>query len=283
MDTNEMLDLKIFSARMRKGICTAIGSAGSGHVGGSMSIVEVLAVLYGKVARVDANAPDWPDRDRIVLSKGHAGPALYAALALKGFIPEEDLVTLNKDNTRLPSHADRTKTPGIDFSTGPLGQGISMAVGSALGARRLGKEYTTYGIIGDGECDEGQVWEAALFAAHHKVANLIVFLDNNGQQVDGCVEDVCNLGDLGHKFTEFDWFVQEVDGHDVSAIEEAIGKAKAQTEKPNIIVLKTVKGKGCKKALDLGLCHYMPFSEEEAAAECLRLDEEIAKLESQRR
>ena len=281
LSQEEIIELRVLAAQIRKGALTAIGSYGKGHLGGSMSIAELIAVLYGKVARVDPERPDWPDRDRVVLSKGHAGPALYAALAIRGYFPSEWLPTMNRGDSRLPSHADRNLTPGVDFSTGPLAQGFSMAVGTALGARLRNKDFTTYAIIGDGECDEGQVWEAALFGAHHKLSNLIAFLDFNKQQNDGFTVDICDKGDLGAKFREFGWTVQYVDGHDVAAIHQAIITAQAEDAQPSMIVLDTLKGKGCQVAEQAVICHALPFSEQDAIDECLRQDELIAALESQ--
>lgn len=280
---DEALDLKILAAKIRIGVFEAIGSYGVGHVGGSMSVADLLAVLYGGVAQVDPNNPTWPDRDRVVLSKGHAGPALYAALSLRGYFPADWLTTMNQGNSRLPSHADRNLTPGVDFSTGPLAQGFSMAAGVALAARRTGKDFTTYAIIGDGECDEGQVWETALFAAHHQLSNLVTFLDYNKQQNDGFTQDVCDKGDLGAKFREFDWHVQQIDGHDVVAIQAAIETAKAQHAQPAMIVLDTTKGHGCQTALDAVICHSIPFSAEVAAHESAIQHRLIAELEGRRR
>lgn len=275
---DEVVDLQVLAAEIRKGVFEAIGSYGKGHIGGSMSITELIAVLYGKVARVDPKRPDWPERDRIVLSKGHAGPALYAALAIRGYFPKEWLPTMNRGGSRLPSHADRNLTPGVDFSTGPLAQGFSMAVGTALGARLRGKDFRTYTIIGDGECDEGQIWEAALFGAHHKLSNLIAFLDFNKQQNDGFTTDICEKGDLGAKFREFGWAVQYVDGHDVAAIHGAIVTAQAEDAQPSMIVLDTLKGKGCEMAERAVICHALPFSAQDAEAESLRQDQLIDDL-----
>lgn len=224
----------------------SIASFGKGHVGGSLSIVDVLAVLYGKVMNIDPKNPDWEDRDRFVLSKGHSGPALYAALALKGYFPLDMLQTLNQNGTNLPSHADRLKTPGVDMSTGSLGQGASTAIGLALADRNDGKADTyTYLILGDGECQEGQVWESAMFAAQQKLSNLITFVDANKKQLDGYVKDICDLRSLAEKYTAFGYnTIETEDGHDVKQIYDAIQKAKECKTKPSVIVLNTVKGKG---------------------------------------
>ena len=277
---NEIRDLKIFSCEIRKKTLTAIHGCGGGHIGGAMSMVEALAVLYGKVMNIDPKNPRMPERDRFVLSKGHSGPSLYAALSLLGFFPEEALLTMNKPNTILPSHVDRNKTLGVDYSTGSLGQGISLAVGSALGARLNHASYRTYCILGDGECDEGQVWEAFLFAAQHNVDNLTVLIDCNKQQLDGWTKDVCNLGDMQKKLELFGWYVQTVDGHDVSAIYDAIQNSRQHKSEPSVILLDTVKGKGCTFAEKAGLCHWLPISDEVYKDEISRLDDTLAQLKA---
>lgn len=274
----ECLELNIFSAEIRKETIHAIAAAGSGHIGGAMSMVEALAVLYQKVMHIDPKQPKLSDRDRFILSKGHCGPSLYATLSLRGYFPREALLTLNQGDTILPSHADRNKTPGIDYSTGSLGQGISMAVGSALAAAYLKKNYDTYCMLGDGECDEGQVWEAVLFAAQHKLEHLIAFVDYNQQQLDGAIEDVCALGNLEEKFRQFGWHAQSVDGHSVAEIYDAIEAARAQKGKPSVIVLRTRKGQGCEYALKQGLCHHLPVSRDVEKQEIERLDREIAAM-----
>ena len=274
----EGLELNIFSAEIRKETIHAIAAAGSGHIGGAMSMVEALAVLYQKVMHIDPKQPKLSDRDRFILSKGHCGPSLYATLSLRGYFPREALLTLNQGDTILPSHADRNKTPGIDYSTGSLGQGISMAVGSALAAAYLKKNYDTYCMLGDGECDEGQVWEAVLFAAQHKLEHLIAFVDYNQQQLDGAIEDVCALGNLEEKFRQFGWHAQSVDGHSVAEIYDAIEAARAQKGKPSVIVLRTRKGQGCEYALKQGLCHHLPVSRDVEKQEIERLDREIAAM-----
>ena len=237
--------------------------AGSGHPGGSLSVVELLAVLYGKVMRYDPKNPKWEDRDWFVMSKGHAGPSLYATLALKGFFPMEWLKTLNRGGTDLPSHADRNHTPGIDMSTGSLGQGISMGIGIALGHKMDNKENYVYVLLGDGECQEGQVWEGALFAGNAGLDNLIVFIDYNKQQLDGYIDNINPLGDLRKKWEEFGWHAQDVDGHNVMQIHEAIQRAKETKGKSSVIVLHTIKGKGCTFAEGIELNHHMKFNEEQ--------------------
>ena len=270
----QIAQLKQFATQIRIEAMRAFRALGFGHIGGSMSIVEVLAVLYGAVMRVDPSNPQWEDRDWLVLSKGHAGPALYAALALKGYFPKADLLTLNQPQTRLPSHCDRTKTPGVDMTTGSLGQGMSTALGVAYGNRLDGRKSYTYLILGDGECDEGQVWEGALFGGHRKLSNLIAFVDYNKQQLDGYTKDICDLGDLARKFADFGWFAQDVDGADLGGIYAAIEKAKSQHERPAMIVLHTLKGRGCSFAENVLYNHNMVFTREQA-------DEAIAAIEAE--
>ncbi len=237
-------ELLQFSKCIQMETVRTIASIGVGHVGGALSIADVLAVLYGNQMRYRPECPDWDGRDWLVVSKGHAGPAVYAALALKGFFPMELLQTLNRLGTRLPSHCDHRLTPGIDITTGSLGQGASAAAGAALALQMDGKENRVFLILGDGELDEGQVWEMALFAAHWKLSNLIAFVDNNHLQIDGTTEEVCALGDITEKFRSFGWYAQSVDGHDVQAIDRAVDAAKAQAGRPSVIVLDTVKGHG---------------------------------------
>ncbi len=277
----ETISLKIFASRIRLETLKELKCLGFGHVGGAMSIVEILAVLYGKVMNVDTSHPTWPDRDWLVLSKGHAGPALYAALALKGFFPLQELETLNKPGTNLPSHCDLQKTTGVDMTTGSLGQGISTAIGIALGNRLDKRKNRTYLILGDGECNEGQVWEGVLFAAQHKVNNLVAFVDYNKQQIDGFTHDIMDLGDLAAKFKVFGWFVQETDGHDTAAIYAAIENTKGEREKPSAIILHTVKGKSCNFAEAIIDNHNMFFSDEmiDRAISCV--SKELTDLEAE--
>jgi transketolase len=255
----------------------AMVSAGFGHIGGAMSIADVLAVLYGRVMRTDPKNPQWEDRDFLVLSKGHSGPALYAALALKGYFPLEELYTLNRPGTRLPSHCDRLKTPGVDMSTGSLGQGVSAAMGIALGSRMKGRPGRVYLIVGDGELQEGQVWEGVQFAAHRKLSNLTAFVDANKRQLDGYVEDICRPFDTEEKFRAFGWRAETVKGYDVGEILRAVERAGAHTEGPSAIILDTKKGIGCSFAEDAAFNHYMtvtPDMAEESIAEIERRYEE---------
>lgn len=278
MDNQVKKDLERFALEIRKETVRAIGTLGVGHVGGALSICDVLAVLYGSEMKVDPADPHKEDRDWLVCSKGHAGPAVYATLALKGFFPLEQLLTLNKPGTNLPSHCDMNRTPGIDMTTGSLGQGASSAMGIACGNRKKGLSNYTYLILGDGESQEGQVWEAALFAAQRKLSHLIAFTDYNKCQIDGKVSEVCDLGDLARKYEDFGWFAQSVDGHDVEQISEAIHKAKAQNEKPSMIVLNTIKGKGISLAEGKVSSHNMPVTQEQMQQALAELDSQLAAL-----
>lgn len=243
----ETLELRRFAKKIQIETMKTIASIGVGHVGGSLSIAEVLAVLYGKQLRHDPKQPRWEDRDWLVVSKGHAGPAVYSTLALRGFFPMEQLLTLNSPGTMLPSHCDRNRTTGIDITTGSLGQGASSAAGVAKAFKIDGKDNNVYLILGDGEIEEGQVWEMALFAGHHKLSNLIAFVDNNHMQIDGTVESLCSMDHIAEKFAAFGWYTQCVNGHDVAAIDAAIDAAKAEPERPSVIVLDTIKGHGWSK------------------------------------
>jgi transketolase len=260
------MSLKQFAKDIRVATLEVFEARGFGHVGGAMSVVETLAALYGGAMQYDPKNPGAEGRDRLVLSKGHAGPALYATLALKGFFPMEWLKTLNQPGTKLPSHCDRNMTPGVDMTTGSLGQGISLAIGLALGAKLKSDASTTYLIIGDGECNEGQIWEGALYAGGNKLDNMIVLVDENGQQLDGYTENVLPLGSLSQKFAAFDFSVQEVDGHDPDAVLAAIQKAKAVKGQPSAIILKTKKGYGCTFAVDQEFNHHIAFTQEQMDA-----------------
>ncbi len=259
----DIFELENFAKEIRINTLRELGSVGSGHIGGSMSIVELLAVLYGKVMKIKPENPKWEDRDWLILSKGHAGPALYATLALKGFFPIEWLFTLNKGGTKLPSHCNRILTPGVDMSTGTLGQGISVGLGISKGLKLNKKNNFVYVIVGDGESQEGQIWEAALFGGNAKADNLIVFVDYNKQQLDGYVDKINPLGQLGKKWEDFGWDVQEVDGHNVDEIYTSIQKAKDIKGKSHIIIMHTIKGKGCNFAEGVELNHHMTFTKEQ--------------------
>lgn len=235
--------LKEKAAEIRLLAVDAIAHAKSGHPGGSLSISDVLAYLYFSKMNVDPSDPKNPDRDRFVLSKGHCCPALYAALSMRGFFPKEDLNTLRSLGSHLSGHPDMKHTPGIDMSTGSLGQGISAANGIALIGKREGKPYHVYTILGDGELEEGQVWEAAMFAGHYNLSNLTAYIDFNHLQIDGDVREVMNPTPIDKKFEAFGWYVQTIDGHDFEAIAEATEKAE-KSDKPAAIIMTTVKGKG---------------------------------------
>lgn len=238
------MDTHKFADQIRYYTMRELDNLGFGHFGGSLSIVETLAVLYGKVLNVSPERKGDPDRDYFVLSKGHAGSALYATLFLKGYFDETFLFSLNQNGTNLPSHPDRIKTPGVDMTTGSLGQGISAATGIAKGNQLLGKENYTFAIVGDGELNEGQCWEAFQFAAHQKLDHLIVLIDDNKKQLDGYTTDICDPFDFVEKMQAFGFNSWRVDGGDVSAIEAAINQAKQGHGKPTAIVLDTVKGQG---------------------------------------
>lgn len=255
--------LEYHAAQIRKLTITAIESAGYGHIGGSMSICDALAVLYCDIMKIDPLYPDKPDRDRLVMSKGHCGPALYATLAYKKYFPESLLTQLNRNGTSLPSHCDRLKTKGIDISTGSLGQGYSLAAGVAYGCRLKGYDNTCYCIVGDGELQEGQNWEAAQFVAHHNLSNLTLIVDNNKRQLDGYVQDICKQFDLAAKLKAFGVEVFEADGHDVLEIREALLAAKS-SNKPNAVILDTQKGYGCCFSEIEGFNHYMVVTKEMA-------------------
>ncbi len=247
---------------IRKLTIRSIGKLGVGHIGGALSLCEVLSVLYFDVMNVDPKDSKMENRDRMVLSKGHGGPALYAALALKGFFPIKELDTLNQSNTHLPSHCDRKLTNGIDMSTGSLGQGFSAAVGMAIAARMEKRNLYVYTIIGDGESQEGQIWEAALCAGSRKLDNLIAFTDYNKMQLDGMVEEVNGLEPLDKKWESFGWHVQSIDGHDIKQILYATDNAKKIKEKPNMILLNTIKGKGGYFCENMVASHNMQITEE---------------------
>jgi len=236
--------LREHSRAIRWGATYAIGSIGAGHIGGCLSVAELLAVLYFHVMNIDPLNPRMEGRDRLIMSKGHAGPALYAALAERGYFDKNLLGTLNSLGTTLPSHADMNKTPGIDMTAGSLGQGFSCAVGVAIGSKLKKDGACIYAVIGDGESQEGQIWEAAMYAAHMKLDNLIAFTDNNKLQIDGFTDRINSLGDICAKWESFGWYTDRVDGHDPAAIIEAIKRAKEVTGRPSMIILDTIKGKG---------------------------------------
>ncbi|MGI6605538.1 MAG: transketolase [Peptococcia bacterium] len=230
--------------QMRRDIISMLAEAGSGHPGGSLSTVEIMTYLYFAEMRLDPQNPGWSDRDRFVMSKGHAAPALYAALAGRGFFPREELLSLRKLNSSLQGHPDMKKVPGVDMSTGSLGQGISAAVGMGLAGKLDQKDYRVFVVLGDGEIEEGQVWEAAMAAAHYQLDNLIAFLDHNGLQIDGPVTEVMSPEPVDEKFKAFGWHVERINGHSFAEIAAAVEAAKKVKDKPTMIIADTVKGKG---------------------------------------
>lgn len=259
-----MQALQTVAKEIRKLTARSIASIGSGHIGGSLSIIDVLTVLYFKQMNVDPKNPKMEGRDRLIVSKGHAGPGVYATLAYKGYFPIEELDTLNKIGTNLPSHCDMNKTIGVDMTTGSLGQGISCAVGIALASRLAGDGAHIFAIIGDGESQEGQVWEAAMYANHQKLDNLIVFLDFNKYQLDGSTCDINDSGNVVEKWKSFGFNTVSIDGHDLEAIDQAITNAKNHTGSPSMIILNTIKGKGISFVEAAGPNnHSMPITKEQ--------------------
>ena len=239
----EKKELSVIACKVRMGVIEATHSAKSGHPGGSMSAADMFTYLYFKEMNVDPANPNWEDRDRFVLSKGHTAPGLYSALALRGFFPVEDLKTLRKTSSYLQGHPNMNYVPGVDMSTGSLGQGISCAAGMALGLKHQGKSARVYTLLGDGEIQEGQVWEACMLAAHYKLDNFVVIVDNNGLQIDGAVDKVMSPYPIVDKLVAFGFNTIAIDGHDFDQIEAALENAKATKGKPTAIVMKTTKGK----------------------------------------
>ncbi|MGI6084434.1 MAG: transketolase [Acetivibrionales bacterium] len=244
MDDKTKLELKKTATKVRMGIITAVSSAGSGHPGGSLSLADILTFLYFKELRIDPKNPKDSDRDRFVLSKGHCTPGLYSVLSLRGFFPVEDIKTFRQVSSYLEGHPNMDKVPGVDMSTGSLGQGISAAVGMALAGKLDNKDYRVFAVLGDGELNEGQVWEAVMCASHYKLDNLTAFIDYNGLQIDGKITDVMNPEPIADKFAAFGWNVLSIDAHDFDEIEEAVRKAKDFKGKPTAIVARSIKGKG---------------------------------------
>ena len=244
MTKKERLKLQIAACKVRMGVIESTHGAKAGHPGGSLSAADMFTYLYNKEMRVDPTNPKWEDRDRFVLSKGHTAPGLYSALAYRGFFPVEDLPTLRHIDSYLQGHPNMNTVPGVDMSTGSLGQGISAAAGMALGAKHAGKALNVYAIVGDGEVEEGECWEAFMFAAHYGLSNLCVFLDRNRLQIDGPTENVMSSEPLEDKLRAFNFNVLTIDGHDYDQIEKAIAAFHAESEKPTCILLDTIKGKG---------------------------------------
>lgn len=244
MDNKELKLLKQKATLIRKDIVEEVFSASSGHPGGALSIADILSYLYFHEMRIDPKNPQWEDRDRFVLSKGHTCPALYATLAERGFFDTSLLKTFRQADSILQGHPDMKHIPGVDMSAGSLGLGISTACGMALSAKVQKKDYRVYCIVGDGESEEGQVWEAAMFAAHYNLDNLTLFLDFNGLQIDGPIEEIVDPAPFDKKFEAFKWNVITIDGHDIEQIDKAVQEAKNFKGKPTVIIAKTVKGKG---------------------------------------
>lgn len=279
MNEQEIQRLKKIATRIRKHVITSTFCAKSGHPGGSLSIADIVTVLYFKEMNVSPDKKDDPDRDRFVLSKGHCAPALYAALAVKGYFPEEDLKTLRKVDSCLEGHPSAGTVPGVDISTGSLGQGISNAAGVALAGKIDKKDYRVYTILGDGECEEGEVWEAAMCAAHYGLDNLCAFVDVNGLQIDGPTDEVMNPNPIGDKFRAFGWHVIEIDGHDLNAIEAALSAAKSVKGRPSAIIAKTVKGKGVSFMENKASWHGVAPNEEQTGQALAELDAYAESLE----
>lgn len=256
-------ELEGLAAKIRLDTLCSIKKMGQGHLGGSFSIVELLAVLYGKQLRINPQDPQWADRDRLVLSKGHAGAALYSALANTGYFDRSWLWTINEGGTRLPSHPDRWKTPGVDATTGSLGQGTSMAAGIATGLRLAGKDNFVYLIVGDGELNEGQCWEAFQYIAHFKLNHCIVIIDDNKKQLDGPTKDILDPFDIQQKMIAFGFYTEKVPGVDMQAIDEAIERCKAIEDQAVCIVLDSVKGQGVPFFEELDANHSVKFTTDE--------------------
>ncbi len=274
-------ELKVLAAKARLGAVIGTYHAKSGHPGGSLSAADIFTYLYFNEMNVNPEKPDWEDRDRFVLSKGHCCPSLYAVLAMKGYFDWKELESLRHVGAMLQGHPDMKSTPGVDMSSGSLGQGVSAACGMALAAKFDNKDYRVYTVLGDGECEEGQVWEAAMFAAHNKLDNLVIFVDQNGLQIDGAVEEVCGIEPLDKKFESFGFEVAKIDGHSFEDIEAALNKAKTVKGKPFAILAKTVKGKGVSFMEDQVGWHGKACNDEEFKLAVKELEDEIARLEAE--
>ena len=279
MDKKLIRQLEITATKIRIGVIEGTHSAKAGHPGGSLSIADLLAYLYMHRMNVDPADPQMPNRDRMVLSKGHSAPALYAALAERGFFPAEELKTLRHLGARLQGHPDMGKVPGVDMSTGSLGQGISAACGMALSGSISGDPYKVYAILGDGEIQEGEVWEAAMFAAHYQLDNLVAIVDNNGLQIDGKVADVMSPYPIDEKFEAFGWHVININAHDYNEMEKAFNEAETVMQKPTVIIMHSTKGKGVdymENALDW---HGKAPNDEEYERAMKQLKAHLAELE----
>ena len=279
MTSQEMKQLSILACKVRMGIIESTHAAKCGHPGGSMSATELFTYLYNKELNIDPANPKWEDRDRFVLSKGHCAPGLYAALAHRGFFPVEDLLTLRKVGSYLQGHPNMNTVPGVDMSTGSLGQGISAACGMALAAKVQGKDYRVYTLLGDGETQEGQVWEACMFASHYKLDNLVVIIDNNGLQIDGEITKVMNPYPYKDKLEGFGFHVEAINGHDFAQIEAALNNARNVKGQPTAIVMSTVKGKGVSFMENKAGWHGVAPNDEQYAQAMAELNAKMAELE----
>ena len=279
MDSSEIKQLQILATKARMGAILGTFCAKSGHPGGSLSAADIFTYLYFKEMNVDPKNPKWEDRDRFVLSKGHCCPSLYAVLALKGYFEWDELTKLRHVGAMLQGHPDMKGTPGIDMSTGSLGQGISAACGMALSAKISNKSYRVYSVLGDGEVEEGQVWEAAMFAAHYQLDNLVAVVDNNGLQIDGRISDVMSPYPIDEKFRAFGWHVITIDAHDFDAIEKAFAEAEKISGQPTVIIQKSVKGKGVSFMEDQVSWHGTAPNEEQYNQAMTELKAHLAELE----
>ena len=280
MDEKRITELSIIANKIRKNALTAVYSAASGHPGGSLSVADLLALLYFEVMNVDPKNPKMENRDRLVLSKGHTAPALYSALAEKGFIPVEDISTFRHIDSYLQGHPDMNKVPGVDMSTGSLGQGVSVAGSMALAAKLDNKDYRVYSILGDGELEEGQVWEQAMFAAHYKLDNFTIFVDFNGLQIDGDITKVMNPTPIDKKFEAFGWHVIMADAHDFNSLMSAIDEAKATKGQPTAVIMKSIKGKNVSFMENNAAWHGAAPKKDEYEKAIAELDAIIAELEA---
>ena len=279
METSLKQQLSINACKVRMGVINGTFHAKSGHPGGSLSVADTLTYLYFHEMNIDPANPDWDDRDRFVLSKGHCAPALYAALANRGFFPVEELDTLRHIGSRLQGHPDMKNIPGVDMSTGSLGQGISAACGMALAAKLSNKQWRVFTVLGDGELEEGEVWEAAMFAAHNKLDNLIAVVDNNDLQIDGRLSEVCSPEPIDKKFEAFGWEVFKIDAHDFDQIEDAFTKANQVQGKPVVIIQRSIKGKGVSFMEDNVSWHGSAPNAEQRDAALEELKKTLAELE----
>ncbi|MCH5212147.1 MAG: transketolase [Oscillospiraceae bacterium] len=280
MDAKRATELAIIANRVREHALEGVYTAQAGHPGGSLSIADVLTYLYFEVMNVDPEDPKNPDRDRFVLSKGHTAPALYGTLAERGFFPVEDCKTFRNINSYLQGHPDMKKVPGVDMSTGSLGQGVCIAGGMALAAKLDNKDYRVYSILGDGELEEGQVWEQAMFAPHYKLDNFTIFIDNNGLQIDGDITKVMNPTPIDKKFEAFGWNVVIADAHDYNDLERAVNEAKACKGKPTAVIMKSVKGKNVSFMENQAAWHGTAPNEEQYNQAIAELEAKNAELEA---